>query len=70
MRPFMAWDTGGIVGAGETHLHTQVRTAAESAMRESQLILLMVDAKQGLTPIDEELARLLTALAHASRPRR
>jgi GTP-binding protein len=58
-RPFTAWDTGGIVGAGETQLHAQVRTAAESAMRESQLILLMVDAKQGLTPIDEELARLL-----------
>ena len=58
-RPFTVWDTGGIVGAGETQLHAQVRTAAESAMRESQLILLMVDAKQGLTPIDEELARLL-----------
>ncbi len=31
----------------------------KSAMRESQLILLMVDGKQGLTPIDEELARIL-----------
>ena len=58
-RPFTVWDTGGIVGAGETHLHSEVRTAADAAMRESQLILLMVDAKQGLTPIDEELARLL-----------
>ena len=59
VRPFTVWDTGGIVGAGETQLHAQVRTAAESAMRESQLILLMVDAKQGLTPMDEELARIL-----------
>jgi GTPase len=58
-RPFTAWDTGGIVGAGETQLHAQVREAAESAMRESQLILLIVDAKQGLTPMDEELARIL-----------
>ena len=58
-RPFTVWDTGGIVGAGETQLHAQVRAAAESAMRESQLILFMVDAKQGLSPMDEELGRVL-----------
>lgn len=58
-RPITVWDTGGIVGAGETQLHTQVRHAAEAAMRESDLILFMVDAKQGLTPIDEELGRML-----------
>ncbi len=58
-RPFVVWDTGGIVGAGETQLHAQVRRAAEAAMRESDLILFMVDGKQGLTPIDEELGRLL-----------
>ena len=28
-------------------------------MREAGLILLVVDAQQGLTPIDQELARLL-----------
>ena len=28
-------------------------------MRESDLILFMVDAQQGLTPIDQELARML-----------
>jgi GTP-binding protein len=33
--------------------------AAEAAMREAGLILLVVDAQQGLTPIDEELARVL-----------
>jgi GTP-binding protein len=58
-RPFTVWDTGGIVGAGETQLHAQVRTAAEAAMRESDLILFMVDAQQGLTPVDAELARML-----------
>ncbi len=58
-RAITVWDTGGIVGAGETQLHTQVRHAAEAAMRESDLILFMVDAKQGLTPIDEELGRML-----------
>ena len=55
----MVWDTGGIVGAGETQLHAQVQRAAKAAMRESDLILFMVDAQQGLTPIDQELARML-----------
>ena len=58
-RPFVVWDTGGIFGAGETELTTQVRGAAEEALRESGLLLFVVDAKEGLSPIDEELARLL-----------
>jgi GTP-binding protein len=58
-RPFRLWDTGGIFGAGETQLTTQVRRAAEEALRESDLLLLMVDAHDGLTPIDADLARTL-----------
>ncbi|HEV3409838.1 MAG TPA: ribosome biogenesis GTPase Der [Chthoniobacterales bacterium] len=58
-RPFVVWDTGGIGGAGEHELRAEVRAAAEAAMKESELILLVVDAQQGLTPIDQELARTL-----------
>ena len=58
-RPFMVWDTGGIGGAGETELTAQVRAAADAAMRESHVILFVVDAQDGLTPIDQELARIL-----------
>jgi GTPase len=58
-RPFMVWDTGGIGGAGETELTAQVRGAADSAMRESDVILLVVDAQAGLNPVDQELAKLL-----------
>src|SRR6266404_4187488 len=58
-RPFTVWDTGGIGGAGETELTAQVRAAADAAMRESDVILLVVDAQDGLTPIDQELARIL-----------
>jgi GTPase len=58
-RPFTVWDTGGIGGAGETELTAQVRTAADSAMHESDVILFVVDGIAGLNPIDEELARLL-----------
>src|SRR6266542_845686 len=58
-RPFVLWDTGGIFGAGEAQLSAQVRGAAEEALRESDLLLFVVDAKEGLSPIDEELARVL-----------
>src|SRR5437764_6546546 len=58
-RPFNVWDTGGIGGAGETELTAQIRMAADAAMRESDLILFVVDAQAGLNPIDQELAKLL-----------
>src|SRR5713226_4008076 len=58
-RPFNLWDTGGVFGAGETELATQVRHAAEEASRKSDLLLFVVDAKEGLSPIDQQLARTL-----------
>src|SRR6059058_6317843 len=58
-RPFVLWDTGGIFGAGEAELTRQVRRTAEEAFRDSDLLLFVVDAKEGLSPIDEELARAL-----------
>jgi GTP-binding protein len=58
-RPFTVWDTGGIFGAGESELSVQVHRAAEEALRESDILLLVVDAKEGLSPVDEELARAL-----------
>src|SRR5450432_2316401 len=57
--PFTIWDTGGIGGHGETELLSEVRRAADAAMREADVILFTVDAPQGLTPIDQELARIL-----------
>jgi GTP-binding protein len=58
-RPFVLWDTGGIFGTGEAELTAQVRRAAEEAFCDSDLLLFVVDAKEGLSPIDEELARVL-----------
>ena len=58
-RPFTLWDTGGILGIGEHELSAQVRCAAEEALSESDLLLFVVDAKDGLSPIDQELARVL-----------
>jgi len=58
-RPFTLWDTGGILGAGESELTQQVRNAVENAFRDSDLLLFVVDGKEGLSPVDEELARML-----------
>src|SRR5436190_12030449 len=58
-RPFVLWDTGGIFGAGESDLTQQVQHAAENALRESDLLLFVVDGKEGLSPLDAELARML-----------
>lgn len=58
-RPFLIWDTGGIGGAGEKELNAEVRTAADAAMRESDLILFVVDAQHGLAPVDQDLATML-----------
>ena len=58
-QPFVVWDTGGVGGAGESELVTQVRHAVEEAIRSSDLLLFLVDAKDGLSPLDQELARML-----------
>src|SRR6266513_2376952 len=58
-QPFMLWDTGGVGSAGESELSKQVRRAVEEAIHDSDLLLFLVDAKQGLSPLDQELARML-----------
>ena len=58
-KPFRVWDTGGIGGDGESELIAQVGSAVQEAVRESDVLLFVVDAKHGLSPIDAELARTL-----------
>ena len=58
-QPFVVWDTGGVGGAGESELFTQVRHAVEEAIHDSDLLLFLVDAKEGLSPLDQELAQML-----------
>src|SRR4029077_14267880 len=58
-RSFTVWDTGGIAGPGESELAAQRQRGVQEAVRESDLLLLVVDAKEGLSPIDEELAQML-----------
>src|SRR5437588_3159380 len=44
-RPFTLWDTGGIGGVGETELTTQVGKAVDLAVRDSDVLLFLVDAQ-------------------------
>jgi GTP-binding protein len=48
-----------VVGAGETELTQDVRQMVNEAIRQSDVLLFVVDAKEGLSPIDRELARII-----------
>jgi len=58
-RTFTLWDTGGIFGPGEGELTEQVGRATDEALRQSDVLLFVVDAKEGLLPVDGELGRML-----------
>jgi GTP-binding protein len=59
-RTFTLVDTGGIgLETGQGDLLTDVRAQAEEAMREADVIVLVVDAATGLTAADEAVAEYL-----------
>jgi len=58
-RPFMLFDTGGIGSAVDAGFSEQVRAEADIAIETAEVILLVVDGRAGLAPVDEELARHL-----------
>jgi GTP-binding protein len=58
-RCFALVDTGGIEPESEEHLQSTIMEQAREAIDEAQLILLVVDGKKGLSPIDQELAVLI-----------
>src|SRR5919205_3298430 len=56
-RTFTLVDTGGIgLDTGEGDLLADVRAQAEEAMRQADVIVLVVDAATGVTAADEALA--------------
>ncbi len=58
-REFTLVDTGGLVPGSAEPLTAQVRRQAERAIEGAQAVLFVVDAPEGLTPQDEEIAALL-----------
>jgi GTP-binding protein len=57
--PFQLVDTGGIGAGVDAEFSSQVAAEADIAMEASDLILFVVDAQAGLTPLDAEIARRL-----------
>lgn len=52
-------DTGGIDPAAKERIPTQIREQVQEALKEGTLLLFVVDARDGLTPLDEEVAKSL-----------
>jgi GTP-binding protein len=56
---FALVDTGGIVPDDEAIIPSNILKQASFAIDEAQALIWVVDARRGVTPLDEELARLL-----------
>jgi GTPase len=61
-RFFELVDTGGMGVRDVDNLTTQVERQIETAIDEAQVVLLVVDARQGLTSLDEQVAARLRYL--------
>src|SRR5436190_14170326 len=56
-RRFQLVDTGGMFGASEDPLHALVFERGQRAMAEADLLVLVVDGREGLVPGDRDIAR-------------
>lgn len=63
--PFTLVDTGGLDFQEDGEIISGVRQQAELAIREADLVLFVVDARAGLTAMDQDVA---TVLRRAERP--
>src|SRR6201981_1554305 len=52
-------DTGGIIPDDKALIPQEILRQANVAIKKAALLVLVVDSQSGLTPLDEELARLL-----------
>ncbi|NCO51230.1 MAG: ribosome biogenesis GTPase Der [Deltaproteobacteria bacterium] len=58
-KPFLLIDTGGFEPASSDRLLTQMREQSQLAVEEADLIILLMDVREGLTPSDMEVAQML-----------
>jgi len=58
-RPFLLIDTGGFEPVSEDRLLIQMREQSQLAIEEADIIFFLMDVKEGLTPSDEEVAKML-----------
>ena len=58
-RPFYIVDTGGVIEGSDEPMDRAVRGQAMAAVEEADVILFMVDGRDGIHPLDQKLAELL-----------
>ncbi|MEG1555359.1 MAG: ribosome biogenesis GTPase Der [Bacteroidales bacterium] len=56
---FSVIDTGGYVVGSDDIFESEIRKQAALAIEESDVIAFLVDGREGLTPLDEEVASIL-----------
>lgn len=56
-------DTGGIVPDDDALIPANILKQARAAIDEASVLLFVVDAREGIAPLDEELAQMLRAFA-------
>jgi len=56
---FTLIDTAGFEDATDASLEARMRAQTETAIRDADVILLLIDARVGVTPLDESFAALL-----------
>jgi GTP-binding protein len=56
---FSLVDTGGLILGATSQISSLVRKQVEVAIREANLILFLVNGREGLVPADEEIAEIL-----------
>jgi GTP-binding protein len=58
-KPFEVVDTGGMIPFERDLIATEILRQAHVAIEEAAQLILVVDARQGIVPLDEELVHLL-----------
>ncbi|HLV51126.1 MAG TPA: ribosome biogenesis GTPase Der [Flavobacterium sp.] len=58
-KEFSVIDTGGYIKGSDDVFEGEIRRQVELAIDESDAILFLVDVEEGITPMDEEVAKLL-----------
>ena len=58
-KPFEVIDTGGIIPSDKELIPIEIYRQAQVAIEEAAHLILVVDGREGVVPLDEELAQLL-----------
>jgi GTP-binding protein len=56
---FFVVDTGGLVPGSQDAIETLIRKQVETAIEEASVVIFVVDARGGMTPLDKEIAEII-----------